>query len=430
MRKIRGLYQPTYTKARPDGTRETRKSEGWWLKYSTNGQRVRVNLADHAGGEPVRDRRVAERIAAKILAASEEKRAGLADPFEPHARRPIADHVADFKTTLHAKGVADQHERDCVRYVELGIAATGARSIADLDGTKVSEWLTKERERGLSARSINMRRGALRQFTRWLVRERRLAYDPLLSVGRLNQDADRRHVRRALTLSELARLLDAARRRPLEDARKERKVRGKLVRPEPKEKTVAELVGLGETRALVYAIAAGTGLRRGELGRLRWLDVDTLRGRVNVPASSAKSRRDQFVDLRSDLRAALEAHKPKGAAGADLVFPSQVFPNLRSFKLDLVAAGLAREDERGRIETRDEDGRAIDFHGLRTTLGSQLAAAGVPLVVAKAIMRHSTVELTAKHYVDVTALDTKGALERLALDAAPSGEARVRTQAS
>lgn len=416
MAKIRGLYRPTYTKPLPDGTRETRVSEGWWLKYSTNGRRVRVNLADHAGGGPVRDRRVAERIAARILAASEEKRAGLGDPFEPHARRPIADHVADFKTVLHAKGVADQHERDCVRYIERGIAGIGARSVSELDATKVSEWLSAERARGLSARSINMRRGALRQFTRWLVGERRIPFDPLLSVGRLNQDADRRHVRRALTLSELARLLDAARRRPLEDARRPRRIRTKLATPELTPGEEQRLRALGEARALVYAVAAGTGLRRGELGRLRWLDVDAVRGRVNVPASSAKSRKDQFVDLRSDLRAALEAFKPedeKGKATA-LVFPPEVFPNLRTFKLDLVAAGLARRDEAGRIETCDDEGRALDFHGLRTTLGSQLAAAGVPLVVAKAIMRHSTVELTAKHYIDVTILDTKGAVERLA----------------
>lgn len=421
--KIKGLYQPTYTKQLPDGTRETRRSEGWWFQYYANKKRHRVNLADFAGGQPVKDRRVAERLAAKVLHRSEEKRANLVDPLDEHARRPLEEHVKDFETAFEARDVVDAHRDRSLRYVREFVTDSKAAVLQDVDGTRASEWLSSFRAKGRSARTVNARRAALRQFGGWLVRERRVAFDPFLSLSRLNEDADRRHERRALRLDELPRLLDAARRRPLEDATRPRKIRTQLVSPALSEDEKARLVKLGELRALVYAVAAGTGLRRGELGRTRWQDVDLDLARVSVPASSAKSRKDQFVDLRSDLALALKAFKPADAKASSLVFPADVFPNLRTFKQDLLAAGLARveEDENGkeRIVTADEEGRVFDFHALRTTLGSQLAAAGVHPAVAKTIMRHSTIELTMKHYTDARLLDTKGALERLTPDSSP-----------
>ena len=46
----------------------------------------------------------------------------------------------------------------------------------------------------------------------------------------------------------------------------------------------------------------------------------------------------------------------------------------------------------------DESGRYADFHALRHSTGSLLAASGAHPKVAQAIMRHSTVELTLGRY--------------------------------
>ena len=46
----------------------------------------------------------------------------------------------------------------------------------------------------------------------------------------------------------------------------------------------------------------------------------------------------------------------------------------------------------------DESGRFADFHSLRYSTGSLLAASDAHPKVAQAIMRHSTVELTLRRY--------------------------------
>ncbi len=58
-------------------------------------------------------------------------------------------------------------------------------------------------------------------------------------------------------------------------------------------------------------------------------------------------------------------------------------------RVDLKVAG---------IPYRDEAGLVADFHALRHTCGSWLAAAGIHLKVIQGIMRHSTITLTADRY--------------------------------
>lgn len=116
------------------------------------------------------------------------------------------------------------------------------------------------------------------------------------------------------------------------------------------------------------------------------------------------------------------------------MFPGRLFPSLRTFKRDCVAAGLgsARRAEgasRGceRYDLADESGRALDFHCLRVTFVSHLVAAGVHPRVAQALARHAKVETTMAVYADLTALDLRGAVERAG--GADSGNAIQRSMA-
>jgi integrase len=234
------------------------------------------------------------------------------------------------------------------------------------------------------------------------VRTRRVQHDPFEGLKPLNEAADRRHVRRALTPEEAERLLEAARTRLLSWT-----FRGKTVVPtSPTERT--RLQRLGETRALVYALALGTGLRKGELRSLRWCDVDLVAGRVIVTAASAKSRRAQSVPLSTALAATLRAARPAAASPTDPVVPAGAFPNTTTLHRDLAAAGIPREDAEGRV---------VDFHALRTTFVSWLAMTGAHPKVAQALARHASIETTMERYTDLALIDTKGTVERLPLPA-------------
>ena len=93
------------------------------------------------------------------------------------------------------------------------------------------------------------------------------------------------------------------------------------------------------------------------------------------------------------------------------------------FNRDLKAAGIPKRDDRG---------RTLDVHALRTTFGTLLGRGGVPLRTAQAAMRHSDPKLTANVYTDPKLLDVRGALDALpslALDAGPTAE-RERARAT
>jgi len=83
---------------------------------------------------------------------------------------------------------------------------------------------------------------------------------------------------------------------------------------------------------------------------------------------------------------------------------------------DIVMIGTGRHEwPKTRIVTRDDDGREIDLHALRATLGTTMARQGVPPRLAQQVMRHASYRTTEKHDV-VLGLDDASK----AMDAVPA----------
>ncbi len=204
----------------------------------------------------------------------------------------------------------------------------------------------------------------------------------------------------------MIRLLDAAKRRPLEDARTVRRGKNKgqqvIKLSAPR---AARLKKLGRERALIYKMAILTGLRLNELrtltvGNLSFAGVPHLR----LYASNEKNRKGSTVPLRSDLAEELKEWT-KGKSGASKVF--------------LVPAGLLRimnrDLELAAIPKKDSDGTIIHIHALRHSFGTHLSKAGVQPRVAQGLMRHSKIDLTMNVYTDGRLLDSAGAVESICL---------------
>lgn len=414
------IFQPKWWKVNPrTGKRVERTSPTWWVGFRDGEVRRRVSLR-------TTDKEAAQQLAREVVRVAAHLRSGLIpnDPTIAQRARPLAEHIGDFIASV-GRSASKGHAADRRKALEEFARDTGAASLNELDGSKADRWLEEVAARTTrlggtrSARDVNRRCLALRQFSRWLVSERRILVDPFLKLKRLDEESDRRHVRRALKPAEVAALLAAAARRPvaeLEDrARREAEDRAKTGKAKRRPTRVsdasrARAASLGRLHALVYALATATGLRRGELGRLRWQDLvldGGKRGLVRVPAASAKSGKDQDVPLRPDLLASLRAEREirKREQAPDLVIPPKAFPSLRCFAADLKAAGIVRTGE---------DGRVVDFHALRTTFVSSLAAAGVHPRIAQALARHSSIELTMKAYTDLSLLDLQGAIDSTA----------------
>ncbi len=216
-----------------------------------------------------------------------------------------------------------------------------------------------------------------------------MAKNPLRIIPKLDERKDRRRVRRAVSNDELVRLLDAA-----------------------------------GPRRLVYLTAAMTGLRRGELRKITWGDIDLADGYLRVRIGVGKAAREDFVPMHEQVIEALTEAKPADAKPVNRVFPTM--PTIRTFYLDLERARTAwiteaddDADERQRREESDvlakvdSAGRWVDLHAMRTTLSTNLAKAGVMPQLAQRVMRHSDMRTTLRYYTDLRLADATKAVDAL-----------------
>ena len=123
-------------------------------------------------------------------------------------------------------------------------------------------------------------------------------------MAKADEAADPRRKRRALTETELTRLLDAAQRRPLLDrmtvhrGKRKGEAYAKL-RPEVQ----ARLERLGRERALIYKTLVLTGLRKGELASITvgQCSLDAEPPYLILEAADEKNREGSTIPLRDDL---------------------------------------------------------------------------------------------------------------------------------
>ena len=407
------------------GLYKRRGSPFYWTRHTVGGE-----PKFHSTG--VKDRKAAQIIAAELLMKDERRLAGLDTETQDLGRLPLEDHLKAFETSMKARGVVEQYVEDRMGCLRLFVEHAKIRLLRDITLDNAQAFVLAEKEAGLSARTLNRRIGAMKAFCMWAVETARLDRTPLATLKLQREATDRRRVGRALSSVELGRVLLAAAQRPLEQARAQRTRKG--VTPEE----VARLKALGAYRVFVYRFASATGLRRRELRLLRWGYIDLDEGQITLPAPVTKSRRVQSVPLRRDLAAA--CRERRGTAGPEeFVFPPKTFPNLRTFKRDLVAAGIATvivekstDGKRARrtYVTKNAAGKVVDFHSTRRTFTTSFATRGIHPRIAQALARHAKVDMTMSTYTDEGLLDLRGAIEDMDLPDVPDQDLGLSRQVS
>lgn len=317
------------------------------------------------------DYRAAERIANKLEADVALRREGVIDArqdrFAEEGRKPLAQHVADYLQHCRGKGLATHTVKDKKRHLEWLMRVTRATRLSELTLDTVERALASFREEGRASRTVNTRRETFRAFGNWCRKTSRLGSHPLELLPKLDEHRDRKRIRRPISDAELARLLE-----------------------------VAESRG----RRGWYLTAALAGLRRSELIRLTWESVDFEQGIFTI--RDGKAKREDMVPLHPELLEELKRIRPADAVPTDRVFPTAVTNRTR-----------CEDFKRANIKPVDEQGRVADFHGLRATLGTRLARAGVAPQVAQRLMRHADYRTTLHHYTMLSLADTVAAMERL-----------------
>ena len=408
--------------------------------------------------------RRAVRVKAKIVTAAE-------DAVTDHLETPLAAHVAAYQAHRTAKGLNAVRIKNTEARLKRLAADCGFQRIGDLNAAALERWLTDRAAERMSAGNRNEYRQELIGFANWCVRTGRLLGNPFAGVAKADAKADQRRKRRAMTEAELVKLLDVARRRPLLEAKMVRRGQrqGEAV-ANVRDDVAERLDRLGRERALIYKTLLLTGLRKKELASLTvgQLYLDGPHPFADLAAADEKNREGSAIPLRADLandlrewladkaaasqqatrrtatvrfdshvgkvnkRQRRDSGESEGRSCLPMTGVPQLPPNTPLFNVpsglvrildrDLVLAGIARRtqvDGKWKIDKRDERGRTIDVHALRTSFGTLLSKGGVAPRTAQAAMRHSTIDLTMNTYTDPKLLDVHGALD--ALPALPLG---------
>jgi integrase len=215
----------------------------------------------------------------------------------------------------------------------------------------------------------------------------RASESPVEHLQTINVRVDRRHDRRALDADEIRRLLEATGVAP-------------------------KRFGMtGYERALLCRFAAYTGLRANEIRNLTVSSFDFDDCTVNVNAAYSKRRREDTVPLREDIAADLKS------------FASGKLPTVHVFKVPNKTADMLKADlKAAKIPYVDDAGRYADFHALKHTTGSLLAASGAHPKVVQSILRHSDINLTMSRYTHIFSGQESEAVEGLPDLSMPSQE--------
>ena len=313
---------------------------------------------------------------------------GLLEGQTVAAGKLLVEHVDDFQAVLLAKGDVPKHARSVANKARRIIRGCGFQFWSDLSASKVQRFVADLREKGLSIQTSNFYLQAIKQFCKWMVRDGRASQSPMDHLQGQNVRTDRRHDRRALTVDETLRLLDATYHGP------------------------NRYRAIGPERWLVYRMGLEVGLRANEIRSLTRasFNLDIEPATVSVQAAYSKRKRVDLLPLRPELADALRVHLANKLPTAPAFTIPKSHKTAAMLRGDLAdartawIAGARTAAERTDRELssflayRDEAGLVADFHALRHTFITNLANSGVHPKVAQILARHSTITLTMDRY--------------------------------
>jgi len=367
------------------------ESKDWYGRLTVGGRRRWVPLT--------LDKRESERMLRALAVEADRAARGLVDPFEKHLRRPLSEHVADFETHLRAED-ADHYVSRRMSNLRKVVKACGFATAADLDRARVEVFLKRLKDKGNSAATRNGYSGAAKQFSRWLMEERRTPDHRLVGLKSANVTTDRWRERRAATPDELVRLIETARTGP-------------------------DCLGVaGEERALLYRFNVSAGLRGTELDALTWTDFDFGPDDPTVTITNRKGDRVDVHPIRSDVAADMQAWMERRGDP-----PTAKVWNIpkRSRSSGHRLANLVKFDlKRAGIPYQDADGKYLDFYATRHTYVTWVVDTGAHPREAQRLARHRSIDVTMNTYCKPNIARERAAINGLPkLDGPSAADERV-----
>ncbi len=355
--------------------KKNKKSTKWYAVWKDENGVER----QRSTGQTVR--KLAEELGKKWEADAARVREGLVDPAQLAQRDaallPATKHLEDYLEWCRMDGQDPAGLRTKETQIRAFLESQACRSLKEITPAQLVRFMAEIVRKGRAPRTANLHRMNVLAFLNWCRDYRRITSHDITrrTVPKLGEAQDCRRKRRALTQLELDLL---------------------------------RMVSLPSGRWWTYQLAVWTGLRRGELRRLRWSSVDLESGEIHVPASITKNGQDATLPILPAARESLDALRRLNP-DSELVVPR--VPADDTLYRDLELAGIQGRTRTGSCTT-NAAGERVDFHALRTTCATMLANAGVPVLHLKRFMRHGSIAMTDRHYTKLRTTDLRSELER------------------
>jgi integrase len=259
----------------------------------------------------------------------------------------------------------------------------GKKALPDITAWIVEKWRTTRLKNGIKPATVNRDLTALKAALAQAVDWGHLSEYPLKKVkpSEVNDSGkvrflypdEEKRLRDALDLREV-RL-----RKDRDSANLWRKGRGYELLPNLRTVSFAD-----HLKPLVL-ISLNTGLRRAELFRLTWENVDLQAALLTIPGTLAKSGKPRHVPLNAEALAVVNGWQKQTSGKSGLCFPGKKGKPMHDANTaweNLMAAA--------KIES-------FRWHDMRHDFASKLVMAGVDLNTVRELLGHADLKMTLRY---------------------------------
>lgn len=293
---------------------------------------------------------------------------GLIEGQRAEVTKPLTEHIDDYVKILEAKGFSKDYVVRTKNRLKKITDDCRFYYFRDITKSAVEMYSGKMKTENRSNTTRGHYTDTLKTFLNWAQLDQRIINNPLATLEKPARDSAKKGI---LNPEQFIHLIKKT-----------------------FEKNILVGSTTGQQRAIFYALAGTTGLRRKELLNLAWDDVNLSAGNafVRVKASIAKNGKEAKQPIPAIVVNLLRALKADTRPNdKDRVFAS--------FGGWINTAGLIRDDlEAAEIKLQDKDGNEICFHSLRNSYISFLANSATPAKVVQKLARHSDPRLTFNTY--------------------------------
>ena len=349
-----------------------------------NGQRRRLTIGRYPSLTPAQARTEAKKAVGAV--------ASRRDPHQEKQDARLKANATSLRDFLdHQYGPwVEVHRRSgniTLNRIRYAFASLMKKPLLGITPIVIERWRTARRQAGISPVTIDRDLAALKSLYSSAVAWQVIEQNPIRAVKLTGHAAE--PIVRYLSQDEEARLRAALQAR--EATARERRESGNRWRVDRQLKKLPDIpdtVYVDHLQPMVL-LSLNTGLRRGEVFRLLWGDINLnpVLSVLSVRAAAAKSGRPRKVPLNREAVAALTTWRAQqGTPPADaLVFEGRTGTHFNNTKRSWVRV------------LRDAGVERFRWHDMRHHFASRLVMAGVDLNTVRELLGHGDLKMTLRY---------------------------------